>query len=42
MNTEIQLITRMTFGFKDATAPIALDMLSLGGHRPHLPHRQTA
>lgn len=42
MNTKIRLITRMAFGFKDATALIALAMLSLGGHRPHLPGRHTA
>jgi transposase len=42
MNTKIRLITRMAFGFKDPTALIALAMLSLGGHRPHLPGRQTA
>ncbi|MFI6063621.1 ISL3 family transposase, partial [Streptomyces sp. NPDC051286] len=41
MNTKIRLITRMAFGFKDATALIALAMLTLGGHRPHLPSRQT-
>lgn len=42
MNTKIRLITRMAFGFKDPEALIALAMLSLGGHRPHLPGRQTA
>jgi transposase len=42
MNTKIRLITRMAFGFKDPDALIALAMLSLGGHRPHLPGRQTA
>jgi transposase len=42
MNTKIRLITRMAFGFKSATALIALAMLSLGGHRPHLPGRHTA
>jgi transposase len=42
MNTKIRLITRMAFGFKDANALIALAMLSLGGHRPHLPGRQAA
>jgi len=40
MNTKIRLITRMAFGFKDPDALIALAMLSLGGHRPHLPGRQ--
>jgi transposase len=42
MNTKIRLITRMAFGFKDPDALIALAMLSLGGHRPHLPGRQNA
>ncbi|MEV7189818.1 ISL3 family transposase, partial [Kitasatospora sp. NPDC093102] len=42
MNTKIRLITRMAFGFKDAAALIALAMLSLDGHRPHLPGRQAA
>jgi transposase len=42
MNTKIRLITRMAFGFKDPTALIALAMLSLGGHRPHLPGRHPA
>jgi transposase len=42
MNTKIRLITRMAFGFKSATALIALAMLSLGGHRAHLPGRHTA
>ncbi|MCX5314007.1 ISL3 family transposase [Streptomyces sp. NBC_00154] len=42
MNTKIRLITRMAFGFKDPAALIALTMLSLGGHRPHLPGRQAA
>lgn len=41
MNTKIRLITRMAFGFKDPDALIALAMLNLGGHRPHLPGRQT-
>ncbi|MFD4977881.1 ISL3 family transposase [Streptomyces sp. NPDC058424] len=41
MNTKIRLITRMAFGFKDAAPLIALAMLSFGGHRPQLPHRQT-
>lgn len=40
-NTKIRLITRMAFGFKSAHALIALAMLSLGGHRPSLPGRQT-
>ncbi|MEZ0069422.1 transposase [Streptacidiphilus sp. MAP12-20] len=42
MNTKIRLITRTAFGFKDPTALIALAMLSLGGHRPHLPGRHPA
>jgi transposase len=42
MNTKIRLITRMAFGFKEPTALIALAMLSLGGHRPHLPGRHAA
>jgi transposase len=42
MNTKIRLITRMAFGFTDPDALIALAMLSLGGHRPDLPGRQTA
>jgi transposase len=42
MNTKIRLITRMAFGFKDPAALIALAMLSLGGHRPHLPGRHPA
>lgn len=42
MNTKIRLITRMAFGFKDPAGLIALAMLSLGGHRPHLPARHPA
>ncbi|MFE7246260.1 ISL3 family transposase, partial [Streptomyces sp. NPDC057580] len=42
MNTKIRLITRIAFGFKTPNALIALAMLSLGGHRPHLPGRQLA
>jgi transposase len=42
MNTKIRLITRMAFGFKDPAALIALAMLSLGGHRSHLPGRHPA
>jgi transposase len=42
MNTKIRLITRMAFGFKNPDALIALAMLTLGGHRPHLPGRQAA
>jgi transposase len=39
VNTKIRLITRVAFGFRSATALIALVMLSLGGHRPALPGR---
>jgi transposase len=40
VNTKIRLITRMAFGFASPDALIALAMLNLGGHRPHLPGRQ--
>ena len=39
VNTKIRLITRVAFGFRSATALIALAMLSLGGHKPTLPGR---
>jgi transposase len=39
VNTKIRLLTRVAFGFRSATALIALAMLSLGGHRPILPGR---
>ena len=39
MNTKIRLITHIAFGFRSATALIALVMLSLGGNRPALPGR---
>jgi transposase len=39
VNTKIRLITRVAFGFRSATALIALVMLSLAGHRPVLPGR---
>jgi transposase len=39
VNTKIRLITRVAFGFRSATALIALAMLSLGGHKPALPGR---
>ncbi len=39
VNTKIRLITRIAFGFRSATALIALAMLSLGGHKPILPGR---
>ena len=40
VNTKIRLITRVAFGFKSPDALIGLAMLSLGGHRPALPHRK--
>jgi transposase len=40
VNTKIRLITRMAFGFAKPDALIALAMLNLGGHRPHLPSRR--
>ena len=39
VNTKIRLITRIAFGFRSPEALIALAMLNLGGHRPHLPRR---
>jgi transposase len=39
VNTKIRLLTRIAFGFRSPNALIALAMLSLGGHRPVLPHR---
>jgi hypothetical protein len=39
VNTKIRLLTRVAFGFRSATALIALAMLSLGGHKPTLPGR---
>ena len=36
VNTKIRLITHIAFGFRSATALIALIMLSLAGHRPVL------
>jgi transposase len=39
VNTKIRLITRIAFGFRSPHALIAMAMLSLGGHRPHLPGR---
>jgi transposase len=39
VNTKIRLLTRVAFGFRSATALIALAMLSLGGHKPALPGR---
>jgi len=40
VNTKIRLITRIAFGFKSPDALVGLAMLSLGGHRPALPHRK--
>jgi transposase len=39
VNTKIRLLTRIAFGFRSASALIALAMLSLGGHKPTLPGR---
>jgi transposase len=39
-NTKTRLIIRRGFGFKYASAVIALVMLTLGGHSPELPDRQ--
>ncbi|GFH38415.1 hypothetical protein SCWH03_46570 [Streptomyces pacificus] len=41
-NTKTRLIIRRGFGFHTAEAITALAMLTLGGHGPHLPGRQTA
>lgn len=41
-NTKTRLIIRRGFGFHSADSIIALVLLSLGGHRPELPRRQTA
>lgn len=38
-NTKIRLLTRIAFGFRKPESLIALAMLALGGHRPHLPGR---
>lgn len=38
-NTKIRLITRVAFGFHGPEPLIALAMLSLGSHPPHLPGR---
>ena len=38
-NTKIRLLTRIAFGFRSPQALIALALLALGGHRPHLPGR---
>ena len=38
-NTKIRLLTRVAFGFRSATALIALVMLALGVNRPVLPGR---
>jgi transposase len=39
VNTKIRLLTRIAFGFRSATALIALALLSLGGLCPPLPGR---
>jgi transposase len=39
VSTKIRLLTRIAFGFRSATALIALAMLSLSGVRPTLPGR---
>lgn len=41
VNTKIRLITRVAFGFHSAQALIALTMLTLAGHRPELPSRNS-
>lgn len=38
-NTKIRLLTRIAFGFHGPEPLIALAMLALGGHSPHLPGR---
>jgi transposase len=40
-NTKIRVLTRMAYGFKSPEALIALALLSLGGHRPALPGRDS-
>lgn len=40
VNTKIRLITRIAYGFATPEPLIALAMLTLGGHRPALPHHQ--
>jgi transposase len=39
-NTKIRLLTRIAFGFHGPAPLIALAMLALGGHPPHLPGRR--
>jgi transposase len=39
-NTKIRLLTRVAFGFHGPEPLIALAMLSLGSHPPHLPGRE--
>src|SRR2546429_7235566 len=39
VNTRIRLLTRPAFRLHSARPPIALAMLSFGGHRPQLPGR---
>jgi transposase len=38
-NTKIRLLTRIAYGFHSPEPLIALAMLALGGHAPHLPGR---
>jgi transposase len=38
-NTKIRLLTRIAFGFRDYRPLVALAMLALGPHPPHLPGR---
>jgi transposase len=38
-NTKIRLLTRIAFGFHGHQPLVALAMLALGSHRPHLPGR---
>jgi transposase len=39
VNTKIRVLTRISYGFHNAAALIALAMLALGGFRPPLPGR---
>ena len=41
LNTRMQLLTRVAFGFHSSGALIALAMLKLGGFCPSLPGRAT-
>jgi hypothetical protein len=40
VNTEFRLLTRIAFGLHGPDARVAMAMLSLGGHRPAIPHRK--